>query len=360
MDTTITKKRDLSWIMHILICIMVLALPFIFNPRRSIFSFTDYLGFCIPMILYIAVFYTNFYYLIKKFLFQKRVGIFILSNIILIALVSFILYRWNDFYFTKFVLPNINHDINYEINPEHMRRIPYFSIIFRDVMFMIMVIFISLACRSTIEWYHMDREKAKIQAFASQAELKNLKSQLNPHFLFNSLNNIYSLMRIDTVKAQNAILELSKILRYVLNDENQDRVLLRDDVSFMKNYIELMSLRLGKNATLTSEIADFSSNGSHIAPLLFISLVENAFKHGISQTDPSFIDVKIHLTDDGKMVALAVRNSYFPKAANDYSGSGIGVENLKKRLSLLYPGKHTLTSSIKEGVYSAELKVELD
>ena len=123
---------------------------------------------------------------------------------------------------------------------------------------------------------------------ACEAELQNLKSQLNPHFLFNTLNNIYSLIAFSPEKAQEAVHDLSRLLRYVLYESSQPFVSLEKDFDFLRNYVELMRIRLPKHVELKTNIVA-SSPGTLIAPLLFISLVENAFKHGVSNNKPSFI-----------------------------------------------------------------------
>lgn len=208
----------------------------------------------------------------------------------------------------------------------------------------------------TFQWYQSERERSKMEAVASQAELKNLKSQLNPHFLFNTLNNIYSLMTVDQEKAQNAILGLSKILRYVLYDDSQEKVLLEKELVFTRNYVDLMSLRMTDNVTLTVDIPKDDS-GAMIAPLVFISLVENAFKHGISPDKPSFVNISI--VRENYTVKCVVSNSYFPKDEDDKSGSGIGLDNLKRRLQLIYPARHIFVYGQKGDIYVSELSINL-
>lgn len=233
---------------------------------------------------------------------------------------------------------------------------PIFVYFLRDIFTVIMFTILAVAVRMTIEWYKTEQEKVQIEAVASQAELQNLKNQLNPHFLFNTLNNIYSLISIDKDKAQNAVIGLSKILRYVLYDNNQDKVTLDKELSFTRNYIELMSLRLTDKVGLRVNIPEHA-NSQIIAPLLFITLIENAFKHGVSQTESSFIDIDIEVHDS--TVKCIVKNSFFPKRENDYSGSGIGITNLKRRLTLLYPKKHEYDISLLDNIYISTLTIQL-
>ena len=188
------------------------------------------------------------------------------------------------------------------------------------------------------------------------AELE--ESQLNPHFLFNTLNNIYSLIAFSPEKAQEAVHDLSRLLRYVLYESSQPFVPLEKDFDFLRNYVELMRIRLPKHVELKTNIVA-SSPGTLIAPLLFISLVENAFKHGVSNNKPSFIHLDIH--QEGAEVVCTIVNSYFPKSPDqDKSGSGIGLVNLEKRLGLLYSGHFSFQCGREGDNYSSYLSITIN
>lgn len=181
-----------------------------------------------------------------------------------------------------------------------------------------------------------EAENARIKA-----ELDNLRSQINPHFLLNTLNNIYALTAIDTDKAQKTIKELSLLLRYVLYDNLSERVLLVKEVEFLSNYIELMRIRLTNMVELkvTFDVAPDSS--TEIAPLLFISLIENAFKHGVSGEKPSFIHIGIVDNRANGEVEISIKNSNNAKSESDKSGGGIGLDQVHRRLELQYPDAYT-------------------
>ena len=341
------KSRRVFILMNIMAVVLFYSLPIFINPRNETLTFVRYLGYCGSITAYLLVFYINFFVFIKRFMLQKRWIVFFVSNLLLISTVSILLYVWHGYYFTHLAGIPTEH-----IPPPQNS----FVFILRDMFFMMLTASMAVAIRVTLEWQHTDREKAKMEIVASQAEIKNLKNQLNPHFLFNTLNNIYSLMRMDQGKAQDAVLSLSKTLRYVLYDNNQEKVSLDKDLAFTKSYIDLMSLRLTDNVNMRVNISE-KTEGLTIAPLMFITQVENAFKHGISQSAPSFIDINIDI--QGKTISCSVKNSLFPKDVNDYSGSGIGIENLERRLSLLYPGKHSYTYSAHDNEYLSELHITL-
>ena len=188
------------------------------------------------------------------------------------------------------------------------------------------------------------------------AELTWLKHQLNPHFLFNTLNNISSLTQIDPDKAQESIGQLSDLLRYALYDSEADKVPLASEVEFMDNYIDLMALRCNELTTVTKEL-EVPQGSVEVAPLLFISLVENAFKHGVNARYPSFVKVSMYYAD-GTLTFLCA-NSLFGKQGSDHIGSGIGLENMKRRLELLYPGKYTYEQQADENTYTVTVSLKV-
>ena len=327
---------------NIVSVILFLCLPLLFLPASESRGINIYIRIITGIFPILFVFYFNFFFLIVHLLVKRRWRWYILTNIavsVLITFISLALYR---------LFPS-SFDDDFDL--------PLAVLFARNLFLVIITATLAVAIRMTFEWYRTENAKAKIEAVASQAELKNLKNQLNPHFLFNTLNNIYSLIAIDKDKAQNSVLGLSKILRYVLYDNNQDMVPLQKELLFTKSYIELMSLRLTAKVNVRVDISD-ETNGIMIAPLIFITLIENAFKHGVSQTEPSFIDIDIKLANN--KVTCTVKNSYFPKKENDYSGSGIGITNLKRRLALIYPKKHEYGISLTDNIYKATLKVELN
>ncbi len=187
------------------------------------------------------------------------------------------------------------------------------------------------------------------------AELTWLKHQLNPHFLFNTLNNISSLTQIDPDKAQESIGQLSDLLRYALYDSEAEKVPLEAELEFMNNYVDLMALRCNDLTTVTKDFQQPRGSIS-VAPLLFISLVENAFKHGVNARHPSFVRVSMQM--EGDQLVFRCENSLFPKQGTDHIGSGIGLENMKRRLELLYPGRYTYRQEQTDDTYSVTVTLK--
>ena len=213
---------------------------------------------------------------------------------------------------------------------------------------------LSVAMKMTSYWVQVDNEKKELEKAKSLAELKNLKNQISPHFLLNTLNNIYALIQFNPDKAKDAVLDLSKMLRYILYDNNRAFVPLAQEVNFINNYLQLMSIRLAQNVELKTELRIKENSTTQIAPLIYISLMENAFKHGISGREPSFINIALIEKENG-VVEFYSQNSYFPKNASDKSGSGIGLELIKKRLDLIYPDGYEWTTEISKEIYCTKL-----
>ena len=220
----------------------------------------------------------------------------------------------------------------------------------------LLVVGAGVAIRMTGGWYKAEAARQELEHSRTQAELQNLKSQLNPHFLFNTLNNIYSLIQIDADRAQQAVHDLSRMLRYVLYESSCPTVPLAAEVEFLRDYIELMRIRLPRHVEVGVSLPEEPSP-TPVAPLLFISLIENAFKHGTSNDRPSFIRIDIH--ERGGELVCRIRNSCFPKTASDRSGSGIGLKNLSKRLEMIYPQRHTFEYGERGGTYTALLRIKL-
>ena len=189
----------------------------------------------------------------------------------------------------------------------------------------------------------------------TEAELAWLKNQINPHFLFNTLNNISSLTQIDPDAAQDAIAQLSDLLRYAMYETNKKTVPISGEVEFMRNYISLMKLRCNEKTEVKTTFN--IEQDVEIAPLLFISLIENAFKHGVSSSRSSIID--IHLEQKNHSVIFTCDNTNYPKDDADRSGSGIGLENTRRRLELMYADHYTWQNWLENDIYHVYLKLSV-
>ena len=342
-----SPPRRLGWLVHAIVWIVLFFFPFLFRGRNSgTVNLYEYLNFFIMLASALAVFYLNYIYLVKRYLFTRQLWLYLLSNLLLFAAVTVLSHLLLNLIPPPEIMP-----------PQgRVRRVPIPPMILVDGVKHIFLTALSVALKATSSWYQMDTERKELEKQRSEAELQNLKNQLNPHFLFNTLNNIYSLIAINGEQAQEAVHELSRLLRYILYDSTQAFVTLAKDIDFVRNYVELMRIRMPQHVDLKTEI-QIELPDVPIAPLLFISPVENAFKHGVSNSRPSFVHIEIIAT--GKQIKCLIRNSFFPKDKQDKSGSGIGLINLKKRLDLLYPENYELNCEQSDEIYSCALLINL-
>ncbi len=349
--TGLVRKRPLQFFIHFIVWFIIAVFPLIFLYSEGERNIMRYLDFSLPILFLILVFYANYFLIICRYLFRKKVLKYFLANFLLftvcVILLNFIKEYYFDAYFAK------QASMNHFPPRARMKDI----LLFRDVLSMALTVGLATAIKMTTQWYQSVAEQKELEKLHVESELLNLKHQLNPHFLFNTLNNIYSLISINQDQAQNAVHQLSNLIRYVLYDSEQQLVPLSKDLAFTANYIKLMSLRLPGHVQLVTDIPE-SGEQTLIAPLLFISLVENAFKHGVSPTEKSFIQIRISQIRPDEIQCL-VENSNFPVGGNDKSGQGIGLNNLLKRLNLIYPGRYELTSEIKEGTFYSKLIIKV-
>ena len=203
-------------------------------------------------------------------------------------------------------------------------------------------------------WYFKKEENTLLEKQKLKAELEVLKAQLQPHFLFNTLNNLYSLILQQSKQAPEVVLKLSELLRYILAESAKNKILLTRELSILKNYISLEQIRFGNRLDMTINIQG-DLDHKLIAPLLFLPLVENAFKHGIETAENSAF-LNVSLVCNEKELYFRCENSFDEE---NTSIPGIGIANLKKRLDLLYPNKHSLKLNSENHIFKAELKLKL-
>lgn len=301
------------------------------------------------MIFYAILFYLNYFILIDKALFRQKIVLFIGVNLVLILLFTWIHVEVKDFL-----------NLIYEVKTTNgLKRTPQPTSLFvyKDIISMMIPIIIAFAVKTTEKWAKAETEKKENEKEILKSELQHLKYQLQPHFFFNSLNTIYALIERSPTLAQETVHDLSKLMRYLLYDTEVGKAKLSDEIEFMKQYINLMKLRTSDKISVRANFPTVPDQ-YFITPLLFISLIENAFKHGVSATQNS--EIVFNLIVEGKKVVFFAENKNFPKNNNDKSGSGIGINNLKKQLDISYPGKHTFKTNLEDGLYKVMLEVYTD
>ncbi len=295
------------------------------------------------------IYLLNYAVLIPKFLFQKRQRDYFVVNIVLVLVLLWVSYAVS------------RYDLLAALRPENVRA-PRgggsLMFLMRDLINYVLMIGLVTALRLSERLHQSEEALREAESARVKAELDNLRSQINPHFLLNTLNNIYALTAIDTDKAQKTIKELSDLLRYILYDNLSDRVLLYKEIEFIKTYIELMSIRLPRKVQLTTEFNLEPTTQTLIAPLIFISLIENAFKHSVSASGEGFIDIRFGEDPQKGEITLSIKNSNHAKLDQDKSGHGIGLEQVRRRLELIYANNYSWDVAQSPEIYSSVLTLK--
>lgn len=328
-DCIIAGGQALLWL------ILLLAPPVIdffirFNPKSALEVLRINGGFTAPL----AIIYTlNFYLLIPWLLYRKHQLLFVVVNLLLITVSNTWMFK------PHFDIPDEWRSGFY---------LAAFGVFFLNLL----VLGCAVGMRFVVRWSDMQMALKEERQKNAEAELAWLKNQLNPHFLFNTLNNISSLVQIDADTAQESIGQLSDLLRYTLYDSNRELVPVDGEIDFMNNYIQLMRLRCNELTTVETDLR-VPDKPAKVVPLLFISLIENAFKHGVNSRKKSF--VRIALVTKGNDLLFTCENSYYPKNEENRIGSGIGLENLRRRLELTYPDRYEYIQELRDETYFVQI-----
>ncbi len=291
---------------------------------------------------YALLVYINYLYLFPIYLKNKKLIshliLLVMGSIVITPIKSLILYLTTS-------NPNIQ---GFFIDNQYFIFLSTFFVGFSSSIYFIMT-----------DWLTSQREKQELAKETLQSELKFLKSQINPHFLFNTLNSLYALTLKKSDQAPEIVLKLSEMMRYMLYDCNEKQVSLQKEVAYMTNYLELEKLRHGKkmdiNVEINGEIED-----QYIAPLLFIPFIENCFKHGISnRIEGGYVNIKLDITTtDIRILVENSKSPMMPNASGKRSG-GIGLINVKRRLELLYPTQYELDIEATPTIYRVILSLKL-
>jgi sensor histidine kinase YesM len=341
-------NKHIAGACHITLWAFMFLSPLTFWRGTGI-TLPHYLMTCMQALLLMVVFYLNYFILAPKLFVAGKHRYDLLINIVMISVLGTFLHYWmnwaNELYMPYMV--NRYNDI-----------LSTTAYIMRDSLNLAVFAAGATALALARRWVTADQRLKELEAARAQAELRNLRNQINPHFLLNTLNNIYALTAFDTAKAQETIQELSKMLRHILYDYQQPTVPLQDELEFLENYVKLMRIRLPETVGVTFN-TDISDSNIVIAPMIFISLVENAFKHGISPTEPSFI--RINISADKHFIHCEIQNSNHPKTDADNSGHGIGLQQVQRRLELAYPDHYTWLKGTKENntIYYSIITIQL-
>jgi hypothetical protein len=340
------KGKFREVLIHIAGCVTFLALPIVFSPdANSIADLWKYAPALKDFLVYLSLilfFYFNFFWLIPTFYFKRKYAGFFLISFLCFAMIV--------------LLPNMLVDNGQPMPPpppfEDFRPQPTRSLLMdvsHQVFLFLAVFFFSLILKISNRWRQSEKEKLN-------AELSYLKAQINPHFLFNTLNSIYSLAIEKSDQTPAAVVKLSGMMRYVISDAGHHHVPLSKEIEYIRNYIELQKLRFGNSVPLSFTVTGTPA-GDQIAPLILISFVENAFKHGVNAAEDADIRITVDITPH-QLKFTSFNNKVTVQEMPEEKG-GLGIDNTRKRLQLLYPGRHTLEITDDPYYFSVSLLLQL-
>lgn len=352
------SQKKLNIIYHVIGILVFLSVPVLFSPDFSsdlhflnVDGFREDFFFHCMLLLF---FYVNYIYLIPRFYFTKRYFTF---SIILIVL-----------FLVVFLVPNllIHHDGGHHQDIQNgfremhedfdhhkgghggrhgdNNRFEIFNELKRIFQY-ILTILVGIVLQ-------VNKRLKQAESDKITTELAYLKSQINPHFLFNTLNSIYSLAIVGSTNTANAIVMLSNMMRYVLNDASKDWVNLDDELNYISNYIELQRIRFEESVEIDYTI-EGDTDGKIVAPLLLIPFIENAFQYGVNAEQNSLIKIEINIKKT--MMHMSIWNKKVDYSKSTFDSHGIGIENTKSRLNLLYPNRHILSIQDNIDTYNVSL-----
>jgi len=301
----------------------------------------------------IICFYVNYFWLIPKYLSKKKFAIYFISIFLMLVFT----YSANEIYIRHVQRIEENRRMaEGRMEKEPRKKWPRFRG-YNSALFCFAVLALGTSIKVTESWYENEKQRKEMENQKLGAELSLLKSQINPHFFFNTLNSIYSLAIIKSDKTPEAVIKLSEIMRYIIYDTELKVVPLSREVEYIANYIELQRLRLTKDVKVIFK-TDLGTEDSVIEPLLLLPFVENAFKHGVDIEKGGEILIAIKQT--GNMLQLHVENPLVEdETRSNGESSGIGMNNTLKRLKLLYQDNFTMTAGPIDKIYSIDLVLKL-
>lgn len=286
--------------------------------------------------------YFNLWYLIPKFYNRGKYLIFYGAIIVVIALIM-PLRVWLD----NWLLGG---------GEKIMTQLYTFPYLANTLLSLVVMVFVSGSWRANEQWHKNQRLEQYLKTYRLEAEMRLLRSQVNPHFLFNALNNIYALAFINAKETAPAIMQLSGMMRYMLESSRMEKVPLDKEIQYVYQYIEMQQLKKAQRQHITFEINGITA-GIMVEPMLFIPFFENSFKHGnIDSYSEAW--VHSHLDIDDKNITFKIENTTDPKSKNKQDpSSGIGIENVRQRLNLLYQNRYTLDIEALPYLFSVRLKI---
>lgn len=358
-----SKSNLITILAHVLGWVVFAIGIYFYHPLFSGIEITyqAWITQTVTLVLLISAFYINIFILVPRFLLNNRLWYYFILAIALIAVVGLI----NRTVEMTFDDRGPFLKSRQAQSPDQVRIPPSFKPGKRSpvdrptIIIAALVLGIGTSITAIQKWQKDKQMRETLEKEKISSELSFLKAQINPHFFFNTLNNIYALTQVNGEEAGKAIYQLSRMMRYLLYETQQGHTLLSRELAFMQDYISLMQLRLTDTATVIVKTPD-NLEDLPIAPMILLPFVENAFKHGLSATAQCHIHIQV--TQRNSQLDITVKNSIMlDNSVSLDANSGIGLVNTRRRLDLLYPGKYTLDTGELAGTreYIVHLMIDL-
>lgn len=335
----------LLWVGYLLIHYYFLSFPF--DTGASIVLAIR------VVVIHAILFYVNYYILLPRFLERNKYISYFLSLVMLIVFTYILFSLSNELSFIHESLETGKHRRFH--GAPRLERAFRSRIFINNIISSLAVLFISSTYWTIRRNQQRKQREINLMNENLQTEMKFLKSQINPHFLLNAMNNLYYLATTQREKTPDMIMKLSEMMKYVLYETNAKQVLLSREVNYINDYIEFQRIKFEKQPDISADFSGVDGN-KNISPMILIPFIENAFKHGNLDDDTGFVEIK--LSTSAQTLHLLVRNTVSKGGTKDKTG-GIGLENVKRRLEFLYAGQYKLAIKEEEHVFSVDLKLEL-
>ncbi len=356
MDLSAQNTKKNEGLVYVVIWLVVFLMPLFLSHSSVGFDWQRITREWIRFLPYLLIFALHNYFLFPEFFIKnKRVHYFIFT--VLAVLIIVIIWVVAGKYVNQQPeQPNLPPPGFLPEMPAIQPRIkPWYINFTESFMISVLVIGFNAAIKITAKWQEEEQKNRLLEKEKLQTELAFLRNQVSPHFFMNTLNNIHALIDINTEDAKESIVKLSRLMRYLLYDSEKGETTLAKEVEFIKSYVELMKLRVISNVKIQLSFPDKIPQ-VEIPPLLFISLVENAFKHGISYQNESFVEIYMKVKDDH--LYFRIKNSMHNNSHKQEEG-GLGLKNLKKRLELIYGSDFTLETTENNNSFETNIILPL-
>ena len=339
------QGRNFGLYIMAFVFLILFLLPVLFTRINGEISWIHVLKIWKDQALLFIVFGLNHWLVAPKLMQRGKYGLYILCIAGIIALSSFSYYYYDN----VFTTPKVKTENDKSKKPTP---IPPFAHL---LMYSLLIVGVDSGLLFSKKWYENEEKQYILERQNSEMQLEMLRYQVSPHFLMNTLNNIYALIDLDSLKAKEAVMKLSKLMRYMLYENESGKVLISREFEFVKSYIDLMKLRFENDMIIELKLPE-NYDEFEIPPLLFVSFIENAFKHGGGNDHKSKIVISFNF--EGRLLVFKCFNLKSNVKTNADKG-GLGIENTKNRLNMLYGNRYSLSISSPDNFFDVTLKIPL-